>query len=174
MDLVLSELMEKPSNGKAKCDSEIKYTIDSVRRHYRGSHSQEFKEVRPRKKPSVSALQLVGRTDVTSSSKYWSLLVELQCEHNLPSRIFDSARMRKLMMIYDSSFNITTNSDNLEREMHDYHQRLITTIREELNGGIISLKFDLASRRYRSVLGVTIQYIRDWKIIIRTINNSNE
>lgn len=34
---------------------------------------------------------------------------------------------------------------------------------------MISLKFDLASRSYRSVVGVTIQYIRNWKIVTRTI-----
>lgn len=53
--------------------------------------------------------------------------------------------MRKLMMICDWSFNITTNSDTLEGEMHGYQQRLVTTIKEELNGGLISLKFDLAA-----------------------------
>lgn len=117
----------------------------------------------------MSAIQLVGKTDIKCASDYLDLLVEFQCENNLASRIFDSNRMRRLMMIYDSSFDLTSNSDNVELHMHGYYERLTTSIKEELNGGLISIKFDLASRRHRSVLGITIQYIRKWKIVIRTI-----
>lgn len=95
--------------------------------------------MRKRVKPSVSAIQLVGKTDIKCASDYLDLLVEFQCENNLASRIFDSNRMRRLMMIYDSSFDVTSNSDNVELHMHGYYERLTTSIKKELNGGLISI-----------------------------------
>lgn len=62
------------------------------------------------------------------------------------------------------------NHEKIKLQIHKRASEIINTISSELNNTLVSIKVDAATRCDRSFLGIIAQYIKDCKILIRTLD----
>lgn len=107
-----------------------------------------------------------------SSKIVISACVEMVAKNGLPfSAINGSGFVRILNPIIDglakSDQKLTINRNNIEH-LQDKTDEVVDRIAREISGRFVSIMMDIATRQRRSILGISVQYILDDKIVIRT------
>lgn len=103
-----------------------------------------------------------------------SACVEMVAKNGLPfSAINGSGFVRILNPIIDglatSDQKLTINRNSIGKHLQDKADEVVDRIAREINGRFVSIMMDIATRQSRSILGISVQYILDDKIVIRTL-----
>lgn len=102
--------------------------------------------------------------------EFLNCCIGLVSKKNLPFRIFDDNDFfKKLIKPYEEKFETKINSKNIVNILADSSQQIKNVISRTIKNKMICLKIDVASRQDKHILGVNIQYIREFKICINTI-----
>lgn len=89
---------------------------------------------------------------------------------NIPYRIFnDEQFFKKIILPYELIFKTNLNSKNIVSNIENVCNEIKKIISKRVENKLISLKVDIATRANRSILGINIQYINNFKICIHTI-----
>jgi hypothetical protein len=103
-------------------------------------------------------------------AKVNKLCLKLVTIHHLPFQAMEYEAITEFLEGILKSLNMSINSKNIIPKLENASDQIIKNIQNELVGRkIFSLKIDLASRFDKSVLGINVQFIKDKKLIIRTL-----
>lgn len=100
--------------------------------------------------------------------------VEIVTVNGRPLRALEDSGFRKIIDPILKSFakndiKLTINKQNIHDDIQSYNDLLKNKIKEDIKDKIISLKFDIASKHNKSILGINIQFIKDDQLKIVTI-----
>ncbi|XP_037951971.1 uncharacterized protein LOC119682572, partial [Teleopsis dalmanni] len=147
-----------------------------VKRHYKLVHKKDIGE-----KPSESEEENCEpankkykkhefvKLDIDKHT-FLKCCVGLVTSKNLPFRIFDDEDFFKLLLKpYERKFGSNLNSRNIVSLLDNSCIKIQEIIKARLTNKMLSLKLDIATRMDKNILGINIQYIKDFKIYINTI-----
>ena len=83
--------------------------------------------------------------------------------------IFSGAGIEILTRDLAKKFGIKISRENMRQEIQTLAEKKRSDLRSDLNGKLIFLKVDGASRHRRSFLGVNTQFFSSGKILIKTL-----
>lgn len=108
-------------------------------------------------------------------------LVELIAIYKRPFRIVKDAPMKRILLRAaaaeenynqfepNNSATFPLTVDRVVKDLSTATCQIELAIKKELRGKLISIMIDIASKYGRSVLGVSVQFIKDDKIVLRTL-----
>ena len=94
-----------------------------------------------------------------------NICVELVTVNGFPITAIESSALKKIFDPITEALGITINRHNIRDHIKNKANLYIDAIRKEVQGKIISLKIDSATRLERSILAINIQYEKNNKII---------
>lgn len=161
------------------CNKELSGKRPSnIKRHYKLVHKKNISDdsdssgnepvasgsIKNKRKPKISV-------NITMDKKeFLKCCVGLVTVKNIPFRIFDDHDFfKKIIGPYEQKFGVNLNSKNIGLVVEKASQEIKDIITRRVEKKMISLKVDIATRMEKSILGINIQYIKDYKICINTI-----
>lgn len=159
------------------CEKKLKgHRTANIKRHYKLMHNKHFDE-----SDSDTEIQQLSSI-VKKKSKHRQVYLKmdknkfLKCcaglvtVKNIPFRIFDDMDyFKELISPYEEEFKVNLNSKNISLIVTQAATKMKEVIRKNVNKRMISLKVDIATRMEKHILGINIQYIKDYKICINTL-----
>lgn len=143
----------------------VRYIKDSVQRHYRRRHKINFKKNRNCRPSSPvqpsKIIEVVSR--FKDANHFLSQCVTLTAELNLPFAAWDNSVFRNFIMPLEEMYKVEASARTV-RELGIKHVKSVST-----DGQLFALKMSIASRVGKSYLALTIQVIRDWKVVVRSL-----
>ncbi|KAG4071218.1 hypothetical protein HA402_008953 [Bradysia odoriphaga] len=111
------------------------------------------------------------RTGKLSRGDYIKNCVLLAAVNMVAFLLFNSPFFRNLTLIHATYTKTIVNSSNIGNFLQQTEFRIRQLITKELKNRLISIKLDIATRHYRSMLCVNVQYYCSYrkKIVIRTL-----
>lgn len=147
----------------AACSSNLK-------RHYKLVHDIVIDGVEMRPNGITKKQSLTTLHTILDKSEFVKCSIGLVSKKNLPFRFFDDNDFfKKILKPYEDKFETKLNSKNISNILGDSSQQIKRDIAKIIKNKMISLKIDVASRQDKHILGVNIQYILDFKVVINTI-----
>lgn len=101
--------------------------------------------------------------------------VELVTVNGRPFSILNDSGFQKIInpikcaIEYKTKQKFCISSESIQKKVSEEASRIRKEISEEVRNNLISIKIDAVTRLDRSFLGVNIQYIKNSKIILRTL-----
>ena len=157
----------------------------NLRRHIQRNHQNEYKKILEKTnstsliEPSIKKRRFPEDNSVSCIEKYCNLItvnmsakcfidacVKLVTVNGRPLTIFKDDGVREPLM---KALKITINSENIKDFVNNKADEIKTNIKADMSKKLISIKIDSASRLGKSVIGINAQYIRNGKIILRTL-----
>lgn len=146
--------------------------ISNWKRHYALIHKQDINEkeiLSDEDSPQTSAKKIKCNNRM-DKNEFLKCCVGLVTAKNLPFRIFDDRKYFKpLISQWEQKFQTNINSRNIVSLLESFNANIREEIKRRVSNKMISLKVDIATRMDKSILGINIQYIKDFKICINTI-----
>lgn len=134
----------------------------NIRRHYK-THGFEWPK-RARLDESESGSERDGTvlipTKLVTEEQYWNNILAMHRELNLPLSAWNCEALRINQLPYTTHFETTISSETVKQQLNGSVMR---EVQKDLGGKLFSLKFDIA----KSELAVSVQYIKDWQIVVR-------
>lgn len=96
-------------------------------------------------------------------------LIKLVTKHRLPFNVVSYEGIHDLVDHQLKPFNMVVNNKNIPEYVDQVRKSIDELIAEEVKGKIVSIMFDMTTKRYRSVLGLNIQYYKNTELIKRTL-----
>lgn len=163
-----SELVASCENGQVRCvlcQSQFVDKIENIKQHYSQVHTRQISGIQQRSDcvdcdKEMQTERLTSKV-ILSEEEYWNFLVELTCAEMWPPSIWDEPIMKKLTSPYDDQFGVTTNSETVEHQLNLRCKKAKQKLHGEFDKQPMSVRFNLASRAGRFILGVTAQFIND-------------
>lgn len=154
-----------------ECGKKLSATNKSnIIRHYKSVHKKDIIKPRdlndepPSKKKKVSVKVEMDR------NKFLKCCVGLVAVKNIPFRIFnDRVFFKSLILPYEKTFNTNLNSKNIVSSVQMCSEKIQQILKKKFKNQMVCLKIDIASRMDRSILGINVQYIRDFQICISSL-----
>lgn len=128
-------------------------------RHYEKKHLAELKAI------GDGVLAVI--TAFTTKEAYIENLMAILTQCNTTFSFWSHPAARANQKCYAEKFGVNVSASSMAKFLVHYAQSIRNTISDELEGRLISIKFDIATRKHRSIIGISVQFIRDWKIEIR-------
>lgn len=117
--------------------------------------------------PPVKTCRITVKMD---SNRFRINMVRWATECNLPLNFFSKECVRDILGPMEDGLQIQrTNRQQIPVYAEVVQKRIEKFITDEAKGRLVCIKADLASRKGRSVLGVNAQYVKDGRIIVRTL-----
>lgn len=89
---------------------------------------------------------------------------------NVPLNFFNLKCVQEVLHPIEEGMKIGhTNRHNILQYVHDCTVNAVKHISLEMQGKLISIKADLASRKGRTILGINAQFIKHGEIVVRTL-----
>lgn len=100
--------------------------------------------------------------------------VEMVTKNGLPFNTMDKSGFVKILNpilggLAAKNHPITINRNNIKTHVQTKADIIVRKIKEELNGRMICLMLDMATRQSRSILGISVQYMLKEKNVVRTL-----
>lgn len=160
------------SSGSAKClitdcKSKLKIVKKShLYRHVRQKHPSRLAEIYPEKEGNLAFLR---------EETIW-ICVEHVAKCGRPILSLSDSSMQKLLQprfdtLHGTPHNLSFNEIrlNLAKWVHEISIEVRSRIRNEIDGNFFSLMFDTVTKMRRAILGVNIQWIKNGRIVERTL-----
>lgn len=142
----------------------------NIKRHYKLIHQQDIENDIEDVCKKLKKEKTIKLSTTMDRDNFLKCCVGLVTKKNIPFRIFDDQDyFKQLIAPYEQQFNINLNSSNIGVILEKASSYIKAEISATVKNKMISLKIDTASRMERNVLGINIQYIKDFKICINTI-----
>ena len=152
-------------NIKRHLKGQHKIDIEKINTNNSGSDGETDPEIpgkKPRKNSSVNITM--------DKNQFLKCCVGLITVKNIPFRIFDDEEFfKKIIAPYEQKFGTKLNSKNIVSAIEKCGEQVTEIISKRLKNKMISLKVDIATRMDKSILGINVQYIKDFKICINTL-----
>lgn len=133
-----------------------------VQRHYANVHKVAFKKSRS------SLSRRLDADDIKSSFEDEGDLircaVRVTANLNLPFRSWDDPQFRRFIRPFEQFYKVRLSARTVRAKVLSSAEKVREKVKNTLCGELFSLKFDIASRKGKSFLGLTVQIIKDWKI----------
>lgn len=168
------DISEKNNKFTSKCNICNKILIGKVKgnlmRHLRLIHKLGMKDAVISDDGNVRTL----RVKISAATVY-SACIEMCTINGRPLKALnDSGFQRLLQPILDAFTRVGIKISLTLPVIHDYldvyAHRMKDEIKRDINGSMVCIKMDIVKRLRRSILGINAQYIKNDKIIIRTLN----
>lgn len=143
------------------CGRNLCFRRDIIVRHYERFHTEGINILANGEK------SIFLRSRITTKEQYIAILMRIISAGQLSFSFFDDVDVRELLSIYGDHFGVTCSAWAIRRKLIKHSRKMQKAIKKELQNRIISIKFDIASRKGRRILGITAQFIKDWKLQIR-------
>lgn len=105
-----------------------------------------------------------------NKNQFLKCCIGLTTVKNIPFRIFDDQNFFKVLISpYEKKFKTNLNSKNIVKSVENASSQIKKIISKRIKKKMISLKVDIATRMDKSILGINIQYIKDYKICVNNI-----
>lgn len=172
------------SLNKTKCmlcsDRKIHFTGQQefvLKRHYVNKHPDHGKmydvkiKRRSNESDSASSSKKISKSSKLSRGGYIKNCVMLAIFHAVSFTLFNAPPFRDLTILHSINAGLTINASNIVIFIALTAQRIRTMLSSNLENKMFSIKLDIATKHYRSVLGVNIQYYSPFqkKIVIRSL-----
>lgn len=97
-------------------------------------------------------------------------LIKLVAKHCLPFNVvtYDGG-IHDLVDHQLKPFNIVVNNKNITEYVEQVRNSVDELIAQEVKAKIVSIMFDMTTKRYRSFLGLNVQYYKNTELIKRTL-----
>lgn len=147
---------------KAKCKvcaKVIGKRLDTWSRHYNTFHPDELK--------SLKGSGTLVLTPFETRNEYVENVMEILTECNTPFSFWSHPAVRKNQQCFADKFNVTCSADSFSK-MLKVHSKVVRRVIElELKGRLVGLKLDVATRKGRSILCISVQFVKMGRIHIR-------
>lgn len=135
--------------------------ISNIKRHYSTVHKIVIQKESSKK---VSAFLTLNKEE------FLTCCLGLTTVKSIPFSIFDDSDFFiKIIEPYERAYNIKVNRHNVTRLVETSSEFIRSEICDAVKNRLVCLKMDIATRLERSILGINIQYIHDFKIVVHTI-----
>lgn len=135
------------------CHREVAVEMDLISEESEGSKKKQQKKI---------SIEMNEET-------FTKACVQLATLNNLPFRLFEYAGFKDIIAPISQAFNININSHNIGEHIRSTADKIRNHICKEIEGKLIHLKVDAATRCGRSILGVNIQFLNGPTIVIRSL-----
>ena len=97
--------------------------------------------------------------------------IDLVAVHGRPLQLIDDRAFRKIIdpLIEGLGGGFSITSRNIREQIRQRASLIRNKITQEVENRLVSMKFDSCTRLNRSILGINLQFIKNGKIKIRTI-----
>ena len=95
--------------------------------------------------------------------------VETVTVNGLPPSVFEKSGICKLLSAMLDKLGLNLNRSNMNDRVIHQANVLRQQFSDEAMGKLVSLKFDIASRKVREFLGINVQYVHEERLQIRTL-----
>lgn len=143
------------------CNSLLSKRPDNIIRHFKLKHPVEFSEIQGK--------QINIASSIVTREEYIDELMGLIARLNLSFNFWNDPGVRNLFSGYAEKFKVPCSSDSMTALLKPYAQGVRDRLKLELKDKLLCLKFDIASRRHRSFIGISVQFINNWKIEVRAL-----
>lgn len=123
------------------------------------------------------AVEFGGARKAYQQSKQYCNIDELMgliTRQNLPFNFWNDPSVRNLFSGFAEKFKVPCSSDSMTSLLKPYAQGVRDRLWLEVKDKLQCLKFDIATRRYRSFIGISFQFIDKWKIEMRALKNTDD
>lgn len=135
----------------------------NLKRHYRTKHKDVLLKDMYQKKCNMTGY-------ITDRSDYTDIIARIIAMTRTPFTFWDNPDVRKCFRPYAELFNVPCSSKSMRSLIHPYATELKNKIGTELMTRVFSMKFDIATRKERNILGINVQFIDDnWQMAIRCL-----
>lgn len=106
--------------------------------------------------------------------KVWDAVVELTCINSLPLCFVEYPAFKAIIDPYDAAlkaqgYTLAINNKNLKLRINGMASYIKNKIRDQVKNKLVGLMADIASRHNKSLLGISISYMSEGEICVRTI-----
>lgn len=143
----------------AVCNKPVSSRRDNVIRHHRKLHLQQLK--------ALAQATILIKSRILTREAYLENLMEISTVNNLPFTFWGQPCVKLNQQGYCEAFNVTCSARAIHGYMTEFSDKIRKSMEQEMKNRLISLKFDIATRKLRSVLGISVQFISQWKTQIR-------
>lgn len=158
------EELSKPTESENQrecllCGKVMVSRRDNFLRHYSRRHLPELLRLGRR--------YIMVQSSIMTKDQYIDNIIEIMVVCNLPFSFWSHPAVLKNQECYAKEFGITCSAKTMHDLLTKYSQVVRERLKKELCGRLISLKFDLATRKGRNILGIAAQFVDDWYQEIR-------
>lgn len=147
----------------------------NLRRHIFLKHKETAKELGLEDENSGEPVVPSGRNKIKVS--FWvdpnchrKRMVQWVTVGNAPLNFFNLKCVQEVIHPIEDGARIGhTNRHNVLQYVNEATTKAIQHISSEMHGKLISIKADLATRKGRTILGINAQFIKQGKIVVRTL-----
>ncbi|XP_058979032.1 uncharacterized protein LOC131802660 [Musca domestica] len=143
----------------------------NIERHLKRSHPEQYanyiEQKRAMKLQNCVNEVLLGRN--VNPRNIELAIVELFTKNGRPLHMAEDRAFKIFMEPVLSLLGITVNEHKIMKRIIAFSTNIKTEISNDLKGTLFSLKIDVANRWDLSMLGINVQYIKNGKIIVKTL-----
>lgn len=146
-----------------KCGKTFKgQVLHNIKRHYTTIHKHKFDE---------QSLKSSKKINITmNKSEFLKCCVGLITVKAMPFRVFDDEQyFQRIIQPYEEAFDIKINSRNIVAKLDSCAVEMRKQLSVLLKYKLICIKLDTATRMEKSILGINIQLIENFKIQVFTL-----
>lgn len=168
---------EAEENGRFKClvgdcDSIVSNSSASIR-HLKSLHKNIAEAIDGLKKEQLQD-GLIEVKFRANPVKVWNAIMDIIVFGAIPFTILKSTGFRYFIDPFINAFrssglHYSVNRINTQSKIEEKAEQMKQIISKEINGRLICLLLDIASRYNRSILGINIAYFYNGKVRVRTI-----
>ncbi|XP_055633221.1 uncharacterized protein LOC129773609 [Toxorhynchites rutilus septentrionalis] len=138
-------------------------------RHFRLCHPVEYDRlcIGPSAAKSSSPNMEPAITIRMTKQRLVGGIIKMVAIHGLPFEATEWEGFREVVDPLLRAYNLTINRHNITQYVTKAAEGIDWMIGQALNGKLISLKLDIVSKMYRSMLGINCQYINNSGIVVK-------
>lgn len=148
-----------------------KLDINNFIRHFRIKHPEKAAEkgLVSDEPPAKKQRIVTKRSIAIDRQLFLEFLIKLVAYHNLPLAFIEWEGMVLLLDPLKASLGVTVDKRFMHNILSESSTIIKSEISKEVEGLLISLKIDSASRHHRHVLALLAQYALDGAVVTRTL-----
>lgn len=133
------------------CKKWYSVRVDNLRRHWKEQHPIEWQ------KKLADTIEV--QTPITTKEMYIQNVVEIFCKGNTTFQFWSLPAVKLNQKAYADKFGMNCSAETMTALIKSYAAKVRDDLRQQLRGKYLSLKYDIATRRHRSILGISAQYL---------------
>ena len=157
---VYSKLLSNGLRECRTCGEQLVYRKSNILRHYARNHKDITAE------DGLLKYVLIKCPFITKE-EYIDNIVDIMVKNNLPFSFWSQNSVLKHEQAFCLYFTVTCSARATHEVLLRYAVVVRKNISKELSGKIFSVKFNLASRFGKKIIGISVQFVNNWKISVR-------
>lgn len=126
------------------------YRKQSIERHYHAVHKIKFCTNKPSQKLSLRHI----KSEFLDAKDFIGSVVRVTAKLNLAFRSWDEPEFRRFIRPYEKLYNVRASARTVRIYVKQHADLVIANMKSVLKNRLFALKFDIASRKGKSYLGM--------------------